>query len=286
MKNNLQRMSFVGGLLGICGFLWTVPVSAAITIDGRLTPGETYAYKYVVQFKYDMNKLSPLTGDFYANREGNTLSVLYVLPKGYVDNTYGTTAWEWGKKGHTFDNLLGSDASQFALKNSSGKTFLEFTMDYISNLGATNSPMDYGSAGLAGPDGGISKGSASRLIDWESSLGYNFDVFGVSDPQFFGKDSSSPEVISDAGGVYRPRDSEYSGWVYEVAYEFAVDLSGVSFDVSDNNSFAITDFHASPSKVDLKCPKVIPEPTSLIAWSVLTGLGLVGVVRTRRQKKA
>lgn len=281
MKINLQRTSFAGCLLGICGLLWTVPASAAINIDGRLTPGETYAYKYEVQY----SKSATTTGDFYANLAGNTLSVLYVLPKTYVDNTYGTTAWEW-PKGHTFDNLVGSDASQFALKDTSGKTFLEFKMDYITNLAAKNAPADWGSGGWEEGEGGIKKGEAFRFIAAESSLGYNFDVFGASDPQFFGKDSSSPAVASDAGGVYRPVDSEYSGWVYEAAYEFAVNVSGVSFNPSDNNAFAITDFHASPNKGDLGDAKVIPEPTSLIAWSVLTGLGLVGVVRTRRQKKA
>ena len=65
-----------------------------------------------------------------------------------------------------------------------------------------------------------------------------------------------------------------------------MDVSGVAFDPSKKNSFEITAYHASPNKTDFGDAKIVPEPSSLIAWSVLTGLGLVGVARKRRPKKA
>ena len=48
------------------------------------------------------------------------------------DTSYGVNAVGWGKMGHKFQDLVGSDHAGFEVLNASGTDVLDFNIDYIS----------------------------------------------------------------------------------------------------------------------------------------------------------
>jgi hypothetical protein len=93
------------------------------------------------------------------------------------DNSYGTNAVGWGTKGHTFNDLVGSDHAGFEVLNPSNVDVLDFNIDYISTK--TGTPSGYASLGPFGGDGKINVGSlTSTDLTYDTSLARNLNNLG------------------------------------------------------------------------------------------------------------
>ena len=149
------------------------------------------------------------------------------------DNTYGTNKIGWSS--HTFDHLKKSDKAQFLFKDDNGNKVLEFVLDYMS---ATSSyPSGYGTQGVTGNDGSMIFGSASDILNYNSSLSRNFNEFGYI------LNTNSP--ATDAN--YTPNPS-YPNWIFDMVYE--VTIKGSAFGSAGFGSVEIPSMHHSPNKLN------------------------------------
>ncbi len=94
-------------------------------------------------------------------------------------------------------------------------------MDYLHGFGADKNLPPFGSGGVIDGDGNVNFGSTSDILEAESSMGFNYATFGVSNPGLFGKDTSSPAASS----TYVVTDAALSAWVFDSIYELRVDES-------------------------------------------------------------
>jgi hypothetical protein len=114
--------------------------------------------------------------DFKMDGSGN-LNIVYDQFPAPNDNSYGANAVGWGTKGHTFDNLVGSDHAGFQLIDPSGVVKLSFNIDYISTKTGTNS--GYASLGPFGGDGDVVVGPLlPGDISFDTSLARNLNNMG------------------------------------------------------------------------------------------------------------
>jgi len=145
---------------------------------------------------------------------------------------------------------------------------LDVTVDYISETSKGSGV--YASLGVSGGDGEVNAGSASDVLEWGSSLDYNFNTLGhvLTD--------DSPATDEDYAG-----NPLFPGWVFEVAYELRI--AGSAFGGDGFGGVEIPIVHDSPNKIGKNkvYPDIdgaIPEPAAL---GVLV-LGGVGMLRRRR----
>lgn len=257
-------------------------------IDGRVTASDGYQYTTTLGVK---NPPRP-PAQVYLHQDGTTkvLSIAIVLPLEYVDNTYGSTSASppththpsWGTKDddHTFNELLGSDQLGIELDNDGGSPdFKDYraTIDYLALVDTT-----YQAQVTSDPEG--------MMLSAASSLQYNLNSVALLT-------SDSPELDS---GQYDPVNSAYDNWVFEVIYEFQIDMAAIGMgDVLSPDGltgvFAINmvELHASPNKngADWKDQEFdepftpVPEPATLGLLG-LGGLATLGVGRRRRRRSA
>jgi len=299
---NVKVGSAVASVASVLAMLAMASAAVAVTVDGRVEPGE-YLTGYEVSFLVE-DAGTVGGGELWLHRAaGGDLVVAFTLPKTLVDNSYGTTAIGWGAaapsgKNHSFQSLVGSDdgrfAFEFVLSGTSGTTLFDVTMDYLHGLGSHKEDPPYVGGLTTGGEFEVTVGDAADIVASSTSLAYNWDTFvdpnDPNDPDraFFGKDSDSPAADPDYGNPTLP------GWLYEVTYEFQIDgdvFSGVSIDLNDPAFLNIPLIHASPNKIGKNkvWPEIgpqippsppIPEPVTLV--SLLGGVGaLVGYVRRR-----
>ena len=286
--------SAVASVAGVLAMLAMASAAAAVTVDGRVEPGE-YLTGYELSFLVE-DAGTVGGGELWLHRAaGGDLVVAFTLPKTLVDNSYGTTAIGWGGKDHKFQELVGSDDGQFAfefvLSGTTGTTLFDVTMDYLHE----DKTKGYVGGVTDGKEFKVTVGEATDIVASSTSLAYNWDTFvDPTDPNdldraFFGKDSDSPAADDDYGNPTLP------GWLYEVTYEFQISgdvFSGVSIDLNDPSFLSMPLIHASPNKIGknkvwptigdpIPMSAPIPEPITLV--SLLGGAGaLVGYVRRRR----
>lgn len=274
--------------------------AATITADGKLD--SDYQLGYKIGFVDDTGKK---VGDgklyFGINSTDNSQFLYFMMPKAYVDNRYGSytvNAFGWTSKGHTFDDLLGSDS----LGSSKGTTFQwngnSATIDYIGGVGSgscskkkcTGSASDYRSGGMGTVDGdgvtdknegAVHSGSAASVLEIATSLEYNFDHAGTT--------------TTDDGHTN-------ANWIEEVGYE--VQFKSGTFNANSwldkelaysttHKLLTIGSPHASPSKekfggfLDPECikgctpPPAVPEPETYAM--LLAGLGVLGALARKRK---
>jgi hypothetical protein len=254
------------------------PEALAVPIaDGRFDPSEGYTTGYYLDLNVQDAGVISDQGQlwYYQDQTSNDLYVAMLQPLTLVDNTYGTNAIGWGKhvapsgKNHNFNDLKGSDKARFAITDGAENVVFDFTLDYIS--ASDGAPSGYASLGVTAGDGDVHAGSTASLLAWGTSLDYNFNTLGHV------LTKESPATDKD----YTENPS-YSGWVFEVAYEFQIDGS-----LFANNGFGgvtVPIIHDSPNKIGRNkvyphVDGVIPEPATI----ALLGLGnLVFLLRRRR----
>ena len=256
----------------------THPTGASPVIDGVLEWDEGYETGNWVYFnvggKKDQIQMTD-RGKLWTYRENHTgdLYVNLTLPVSLVDNTYGRNTAGWGRKNrrHYFRDLEKSDSARFGIKNLAGEVIFDFTLDYFSRN--RKSKNRWSSLGVSGRDGKVHRGSASSLLDWSTSLDYNFNELGY----VLTKNSPSVKDLGPGG--------KYSGWRNEVTYEFRIDGS-----ILRNQSVTGIDIpylHISPNKVGgntvyATVGEIIPEPATIC----LLGLGSLCLIRKRRHRKS
>lgn len=184
---------------------------------------------------------------------------------GFVDNTYGANAVGWNQapasdagkmpkpgKGHSFDNLVGSDHVELELNDAAGQLALHFKLDYIS--ADASRPCGYGTLGVSGGEGKMLVGSASSILAVATSLDRNLNGCGYC----YAVDSPATDTSYTPNPV-TPR------WDYRVVYEVWIDAA--AFGSAGPGEILLHNVHASPSKaasntVSVKkgtCPPTWPE---------------------------
>ena len=145
---------------------------------------------------------------------------------------------------------------------------------------------------------------------------YNWTKYGSSNPEYFGKGKNSPTTIAALTDVVDYTNSNSPGtninaseayavtdgaddWVFEIIYEFEIDLTTISQGASTADTIAsinlaMTGGHLSPSKFGTKSYSTqlgsnhpggsggdtIPEPATMF----LFGMGLIGLAGWGRKK--
>ena len=174
-----------------------------------------------------------------------TSTVRYEQSLAVNDNSYGANAVGWGSKGHTFDNLRGSDRLEFRFTNGAGGVTVDFFMDYIS--AKSGAPSGYGSLGASGGDGScVTRSCTSAIVSFTTSLDRNLNTLGF----FLTEDS--PPTVSNTDYTLLPL-SPYTGWEFKNIYEVTVKntVFGGAAPSVDRVSFPLV--HNSPAKPNL-CP--------------------------------
>ncbi len=176
---------------------------------------------------------------------GATITIRTTFSKTFVDNTYGTNAIGWGSRGHTFNNLVGSDNLQLALLDAKGVKKLEFKIDYIT--ASSTVPSGFRTLGVTGGEGKMLLGSATSVVGAKTSISENLNTFG------YVLTTNSPAT----NATYTPNPA-FPNWIYDVWYE--VTVSAAAFGADGFGSPLITGVHASPSKTGKNTEIVIPGP--------------------------
>jgi hypothetical protein len=158
----------------------------------------------------------------------------------FVDNTYGENASEDWPKGHTFDNLVGSDHTEILVTNGGGETILDFKVDYIS-VDETE-PCGYASLGVSGGEGKMLTGDAACVLGATTSLDRNLNNCG----------------FSECYTTNSPLQSDVPMWDNRVVYEVWLDLA--CFGDAGFGQAYMTSVHASPSKASTNTITVEPAP--------------------------
>ena len=181
------------------------------------------------------------------------------------DNTYGTSASAgWGKGGHKFNDLIGSDKAEFRFTDAKGNVVLDFNADYVSKVsslklpsGATvNYPSGYGTAGLGG-DGKLISGNAAFIESIDTTITDDLN----QSPAYYGFITNSPA----------PGSSLFGGWNPVNRYTIAV--SGAAFGSNGFGGVTIPEVHDSPA-----LPFTAPAaPLPPIAWMALGLLAITGL---------
>jgi|SaaInl8_200m_RNA_FD_contig_123_12694_length_2305_multi_28_in_0_out_0_2 hypothetical protein len=267
-------------------------------IDGKFEASEGYTTGYNVDLNVESGKGKNKTtvnggeGELWITQDSGSgdLFLAFIQPLSLVDNSYGDNSIGWGKniapsgKNHNYKDLTGSDKAQFVFTDGLDNTVLDIVLDYAhASSGSIVASVTEG-------DGEVNTGNASDVKEAATSLVYNYNIYGLSNPELFGNDSSSPEANED----YEVEDALLADWVFASVYELRVD--GSVFDENGFGEVELVVVHDSPNKIakNKVYPKIgdqfsssnpVPEPTTI----ALLGIGLAGLAGgavRRRLKKA
>jgi hypothetical protein len=250
---------------------------AGATVDGKFGgPGDSYTHIWSVAPKAgspDAGAMTNATLWMTQNANGDIVVAL-ILPKDFVDNTYGTgtNVLSSGWSSHSFSDLRYSDEAEFnlykdATSSSVGTKFFDGDMDYVATFGS-GSTTQVRSAGFS-----VTTGSSSMIGAAESSMGYNWSKFGYNlidlnkdgdtsdggeSDKGFNIDSHSPAMTSTTS--YVAADSAFADWQYDVVYEFSITAATLTAQLGTTNvlgagntlingfAFELNFVHTSPNK--------------------------------------
>jgi hypothetical protein len=193
--------------------------------------------------------------------------VLVTLTQYVNDNTYGTSASPgWGKGGHKFNDLIGSDQAEFRFTDGKGNVVLDFDADYVSHVSSlhlpsgttVNYPSGYGTAGLAG-DGKLITGNAAFIESIDTSITDNLN----QSPVYYGFIINSPAAGSPLFGGWNPVN------------RYTVAVSGAAFGSNGFGGVTVPEVHDSPAK-PFTAPATPLPPTVWMAAGLLAIAGLRG----------
>ncbi len=140
----------------------------------------------------------------------------------FVDNTYGDNASGWGKRGHTWKDLLGSDHAELELFDNSHTMVAQFKIDYIGE--DTSQACGYSSLGVSGGDGKMLIGDAKWVLGSSSSLARNLGGCGYCESPACGGDC---RVNSPGTDDQWTSNLSTPYWDYRVRYEVWIDARGL-----------------------------------------------------------
>jgi len=247
---------------------------AAPIVDGRYVEGEGYTHLFSVGGSEGRKGIPGDPGTLWAaqDADNNDLYLAFILPKTYVDNTYGANSIGWRRRRpHRFRDLFNSDRMELELGTADGGQ-LDVVFDYLARA-----PGGYGS-GLIG-DGKIKEGPDTAVVAAMTSLDFNLRLDGGSAYRF-----KSPATDSDYTA-----NAAIPDWEFNVIYEMQFDGGFIGGPVLTWEGFAdgfemeVKDLHASPSKSgDYRDapPEYIPEPATLALLAFGGGIALIRRKRT------
>jgi len=276
MTTSIFRNATMLGTIALLAI--SVHATAAPVIDGLFDPGEGYTTGIPLSFAVEDSPTIVQGGHLwrYQDPSTNDLSVYFMQPLTLVDNTYGANSIGWGKnvapsgKNHNFKDLVGSDKAQFVFTDGQGNTVLDITTDYFSETSKDSGVYD--SMGVTGDkDSAVAVGSAADVLEWSSSLDYNFNVL-----------NHKLTVDSPATDLNYTENPNYQGWIYEVGYELRI--AGSVFGSSGFGDIGLTVVHDSPNKIGKN--KVYPTPTPEPATMLLLAAGIPLLAKRRRRQTA
>jgi len=306
-RTNLYRFSVSSArILGVAACLATLllfsgakPAFGTITIDGNVGGiSEGYAQEYDVSFDIESGPTGVGGGKLYLADNGTSISVGFITPLIVNDNTYGATrASDWGIKEHNLmgagDGLEGSDKWEIKIeKFGTGAEKLEFRFDYIKH--------ENNSFNARIERFRIGSDLNPSLVVLGTSLDYNHNVLNLT--QFFDPNSpiNSPGPQPSGSPVAYNFASPAEDWIPEIMYEFqlqksAFDGTGFTLGLQSfrDDLFPHSVFHMSPNKLghhkvtvnevsEMSSEDIIPEPSTMIIWSILGVLGLAMTSHRRR----
>ena len=252
----------------------SVHATAAPVIDGRFDPSEGYTTGIALSFAVEDSTTIVQGGKLWKYQDPSTgdLSIYFMQPLTLVDNTYGANSIGWGKnvapsgKNHNFKDLVGSDKAQFVFSDAQGNVVLDITTDYFSETAKDSGVYD--SMGVTGDrDSAVDVGSAGDVLEWSSSLDYNFNVL-----------NHKLTVDSPATDLNYTENPNYQGWIYEVGYELRI--AGSVFGSSGLGDIGLTVVHDSPNKIGKNKVYPTPEPATML----LLAAGIPLFVKRRRKQ--
>jgi len=268
------------------------PHASAIVVDGKFDPNEGYTNVQSLYYRTDTGQDLATPGTLYSHVDQATGDVYaaFVVPLSFVDNTYGSNAIGWSG-GHKFSDLVLSDSGRFAFYGEDGSKVMDFYLDYLAQVQnapgqpGTSHTSDYTSGGITGANvskghaGSLITGSASNLLEWGTSLSYNFNELGYKLTQ--NSPATTVQYNPDGSIDYSQGYADsttHPGWIYEMVYE--VKISGAAFAQSGFGGVAFTEIHASPNKVGGSSITLIPEPSTY-----LIGAGILLLVGFKERKR-
>ena len=264
----------------LLGLFLVAPAFAAPVVDGIYDSSEGYTNGYWVDFNIQGGSYAE-GGQlwYYQAAPGEDVYFNFIQPTSLVDNSYGANSVGWGSnapsgKNHNFKDLLGSDSAELVFYDSSSNKVLNTQIDYIEGNGSGPYYARVENESVTG-----------AVINVASSLQWNWQQFGSTNPELFGNNSSSP--LTGSNTTYDVTDPALSDWIFDVIYEFQI--SGSLF--SDQDRFELSQLsfevvHDSPNKIGRN--KVYPDPNNPVPvpgaiW--LFGSGIIGLVGVRRRTK-
>jgi len=266
----LSHAAFIASAFAVV--LVAAEACGAPIVDGRFDSDESYTSGRWLNFAVERSDTIVSGGQLWLHQDPGTgdVFVAFMQPLTLVDNTYGAGSIGWGDdapsgKNHSFKDITGSDKAQFQFTDNAGNTVLDVTLDYLSETSKRSGI--YASLGVTGRDGNVNVGSATDVLEWGTSLDYNFNTLG------FVLTEDSPATDDDY-----TENPDFAGWVYDVIYEMRVGA-----DVFGDNGFGdvtIPIVHDSPNKIGKN--KVypgtdggLPEPATLALLAFGGGLMLL-----------
>jgi len=266
----LCRAAFIASAFAVV--LVAAEACGAPIVDGRFDSGEGYTSGIWLNFAVEDTDTIVSGGNLWLHQDPGTgdVFVAFMQPLTLVDNTYGAGSIGWGDdapsgKNHNFKDITGSDKAQFQFTDHAGNTVLDVTLDYLSETSKGSGI--YASLGVTGGDGNVEVGSAADVLEWGTSIDYNFNTLG------FVLTEDSP--ATDDAYTENP---DFAGWVYDVIYEMRV-----SAGVFGDNGFGdvtIPIVHDSPNKIGKNkvypgSDGTIPEPATVALLAFGGGLMLI-----------
>ena len=313
----MRRFRITAVLLSLC--FVAQAFAASLVVDGNVRGYSEYDHGYNVEYALDDGSMTA-NGQLWTGQDDDYYYVGFVEPLGLVDNSYDggghTNKVDWGPN-HDFHDLISSDKAGFTFTNQWGKPLLNIYVDYLTGIeysggGHNHGETPYFSGGVEYGDGEleyIKKHWLAPDITAATSLQYNYEQFKDTDLFVGDKDYSkyySPKTKWDGSAIdysdqaaidaaygidqaYVPANEDYSGWIFEVAYEVKINkaLLGNFYDYEGTSGIDALIAHVSPYKQNFQMtdtpleliPPIVPEP----ATALLLTLGAVMVKRRKRK---
>jgi hypothetical protein len=256
----------------------TAKDATATPVDGVKEAEYSAPYASYRFFDYgpDPNMAS---GELYSYVKNDVMHIYYAQnPRNVNDNTYGANSQEGWAGGHTLDELLLSDKTEFIFLDESGNIKLSFFSDYVGSVTPSPQyPSGYHShgfvKGLNNADGeilvnatGKTDADLSGLISIESSAAYNLN-------HFYNAAAGSPQVVCTNRTVNLLNDSpdmdlRYytidtlcpNAADYQMAYAIEMAIPIAKIFPNEPVIDIVARAHNSPSKTDCRdCPPIVAE---------------------------